>query len=183
MEIKVEGLDDLRILLQQKLPDDIQKRALLATLNKAAKPIIQEARARAPVLTGRMKKAIYSFRSRKSTKEKAVVMIGVKSGHKYGAKDAYYWRWVEFGRGVVKVGKKRGARRGGERARSLGNPTVGWFGKEVKAAPAKPFMRPAFEAKKTEAIEVFRATMKGEIEKTAAKYQAGLERRILRKFL
>lgn len=169
IEAKVEGLTELRNLLQRRLPYEIQTKALQATLSKAAQPIVKDARARAAVKTGTLRRAIYSFRSRKSTKEKAVRLISVRSGKKHGAKDAYYWRWIEFGRGAVTVGKKRGARRGGERAASLGNEKAGWFGKEVKAVPARPFMRPAFEAKKYTAIETFRREMAGQIEKAVRK--------------
>jgi HK97 gp10 family phage protein len=169
IEVQVQGLDELRRVLQNRLPNDIQTNALQSTLAKAALPIVREARAKVPVRSGILRKGIYSYKSRLSTKERAVRFISVRSGRRFGGKDAYYWRWVEFGRGEVTVGKKRGAPRGGERAASLGNPTVGWFGKSVKAVPARPFLRPAFEAKKFEALETFRRTMIREVEKSAAR--------------
>jgi HK97 gp10 family phage protein len=180
-EVKVEGLQELRELLLRRLPEHIQTKALQAALTKAARPILNEAKARIPVKTGRAKRSIYSYRSRLSTKQKAVRHIAVRSGRRYGSKDAYYWRWIEFGRGEVVVGKKRGAPRGGERAASLGNMTAGWFGKSVKAVPARPFMRPAFEAKKYAAIETFRQHMGPEIEKAANRYSGGINSRLRRK--
>lgn len=180
-EVRVEGLQELRDLLLRKLPDHIQTKALQASLTKAARPIVNEAKARIPVKTGTAKRAIYTYRSRLSTKQKAVRHISVRSGRRFGAKDAYYWRWIEFGRGVSVVGKKRGAPRGGERARSLGTPSAGWFGKEVKAVPARPFMRPAFEAKKYMAIEKFRQHMGPEIEKAADRFSQSTNRRFRRK--
>jgi HK97 gp10 family phage protein len=180
-EIRVEGLQELRDLLLRKLPEHIQTRALQASLAKAVQPIVREAKARIPVKTGLAKRAIYSYRSRASTKQKAVRHISVRSGRRFGAKDAFYWRWIEFGRGVSVVGKKRGAPRGGERARSLGTPSVGWFGKEVKAVPARPFMRPAFEAKKYAAIEAFTRHMLPEIEKAANRFTNTLNSRLRRK--
>lgn len=182
-EIRVEGLQELRELLQQRLPEHIRTKALQSALTRAARPILTEAKARVPVKTGRAQRAIYSYRSRESTKVRAVRHISVRAGRRHGEKDAYYWKWVEFGRGVSVVGKKRGAPRGGERARSLGTPERGWFGREVKAVPARPFMRPAFEAKKTEALERFRQYMGPEIEKAATRYSRNLNAKLRRKVL
>jgi HK97 gp10 family phage protein len=179
-EVRVEGLSELKELLQKRLPEHIQTKALQSSLAIAAKPIVQDAKSRVPVKTGLLRRSIYSFRSRRSTKQKAVRLISVKSGSKAKA-PTFYWRFVEFGRGIVKVGKKRGAPRDGERAKSLGNEQEGWFGKEVKAMPAQPFLRPAFESMKFEAIEKFRASMAGEIEKFANRYQKSIVNRISRK--
>jgi HK97 gp10 family phage protein len=170
IEVHVEGLEELSDLLKSKLPEFIQTKALHPALTKAARPIINDARARVPVKTGKVRASIYSYRDRDSTKVKAVRSISVRSGRRFGAKDAYYWKWVEFGRGESAVGKKRGAPRGGERARSLGTPATGFFGKRVKAVPARPFLRPAFEAQKFTAIEQFRQSLAPEIEKAANRY-------------
>ena len=178
---KVEGLTELRDLLQRKLPEHIQTKALQSGLTKAAQPILQEARSLAPVKTGLLRRAIYSFRSRTSTKQKAVRLISVRAGKKQGNRDAYYWKWVEFGRGVVEAGRKRGSASRGERTSVLGTPAKGWFGKTVKAAPAQPFMRPAFEAKKVEALERFKAVMVSEIGKFANRYQNSIGKRLLRR--
>lgn len=172
IEVKISGLTELRQTLVRELPEEIRTKALQATLAKAAQPIVSEARARVAVRKGVVRRGIYSFKHRSSTLVKAVRLIAVRSGRRFGAKDAFYWRWIEFGRGVVRVGKKRGERRGGARAASLGNPQVGWFGKEVKAVPARPFLRPAFESRKFEALEVFRRSMAGEISKIATKLHA-----------
>lgn len=180
MEVKVEGLAELRDLLQRKLPYEIQTKALQSTLAKAAQPILKDARSRVPVKSGRLRRAIYSFRDKASTKVKAIRLISVRSGRRHGGKDAFYWKWVEFGRGESKVGKKRGAPRGGARAASLGTPERGWFGKKVKAVAARPFMRPAFESRKMEALETFRKNMATEIQKTAQRLQSRTVSRIKR---
>jgi HK97 gp10 family phage protein len=170
MDVKVEGLQELNELLKRTLPDHIQTKALHPTLAKAAQPIVRQARANAPVKTGRLRRAIYSFKDRASTKVKAIRLISVRSGRRHGDKDAYYWKWLEFGRGP-------------SRARSgvLGTPDRGFFGKEVKAVPAQPFMRPAFESKKLEALEVFRTNMASEIQKAAERYSRGIVNRLRRK--
>jgi HK97 gp10 family phage protein len=178
---KVEGLTELKDLLQRKLPDHIQTKALQAGLAKAAQPIVQDARSRVPVKTGLLRRAIYSFRSKKSTKQKAIRLISVRSGRKQGKRDAFYWKFVEFGRGVVEVGRKRGAAIRGERSNVLGTPAKGWFGKTVKAAPAQPFMRPAFEARKYEALDRFKTVMVDEINKFSVRHNNAITKRLLRK--
>jgi HK97 gp10 family phage protein len=177
VEVKVEGLAELTELLKKRLPEEIQTRALHPSLARAARPIVNEARSLVPVKTGKVRRAIYSYRDKDSTKVRAVRSIAVRAGRRFGTGDAFYWKWVEFGRGISAVGKKRGEPKGGARARSLGTPERGFFGKQVAAVPAKPFMRPAFEAKKYVAIEEFRKHMGPEIQKAAER----LHRQSLRK--
>lgn len=167
---KVDGLSDLKELLERRLPDHIQTKALQGALAQAAKPIVTEARNNAPVKTGRLRKAIYSLKARESTRQKAIRLITVRAGKRQGKRDAYYWKWIEFGRGESTT--KKG---------SMGTPERGFFGKTVKATPAQPFLRPAFESKKMKAIDVFKDVMVGEIEKVAAKYGNSLRRKINRK--
>ena len=79
-------------------------KALQGALAKAARPILASARQLAPVKTGRLRSAIYSKRSRFSTPGFERRIIGVRRGKKAQKKDrdAYYWKWIEFGRGVVR---------------------------------------------------------------------------------
>ena len=167
---KVDGLSELKELLERRLPDHIQAKALQGALAEAAKPMVREARNNAPVKTGRLRRAIYSLRARESTKQKAIRLITVRAGKRQGKRDAYYWKWIEFGRGASTT--KKG---------SLGTPERGFFGKTVAAKPAQPFLRPAFESQKMNAIDVFKDVMKGEIEKVASKYTGSLRRKINRK--
>ncbi len=178
MEVKVEGLTELRDLLQRKLPDEIQTKALQSTLAKAAKPIVSEARARVPVRTGALRRAITSGRSRKSTKVRAVRVIGVNAkkinrpATENGRSrwiDRYYWKQIEFGRPAYSS------------RRNLGTPEKGFFGKRFKAVPARPFLRPAFEARKFDALEAFRKNMATEIDKAAARLNRQSLNRLRRK--
>lgn len=174
-EVTVLGLAELRDLLQQELPEEIQTKALQSSLAKAARPIVKEARNRVPVKTGAVRRAITSGKSRKSTKQKAVRIIGVNTkrinrpptlnGRSRWA-DRYYWKQLEFGRAAYTS------------KRNLGTPDRGFFGRQFRAVPARPFLRPAFESRKHEALETFRKVMAGEINKTAAR----LHRQNLTKF-
>lgn len=170
-QVRVDGLEDLRSELR-RLPEKLQGKALQGALAKAAKPIIATARSLAPVKSGRMRRAIYSFRDRSSTKTREARLISVKSGKRYQKKDkdAYYWKFIEFGRAQV-TKKGRG---------SLGNEQSGFFGKTVKAIPPRPFMRPAFEQNKYKALQIVQDVMKDEVAKVAKKAQARSTSRLAR---
>lgn len=176
-DIRVEGLSELRETLLKRLPEKLQGKALQGALRKAATPIVRQARQRAPENTGRLRKAIYSYRDRKSTKTREGRLIGVRSGKRFGTKDAYYWKFLEFGHGVISRTKKS------EAGRVLGTPSKGWFGREVKAYPARPFMRPAFESQKLNSLEIVRKTLADEIETVARKAYAKSLNRLRRNVL
>lgn len=60
--------------------------------------------------------------------------------------DTWYWRMLEFGRGIVKVKK----------ARLLANEEKGLvFGKQVQPASPRPFLRPAADESQQEAFNKF----------------------------
>ncbi len=168
-EIAVAGLAELRETLLARLPEALQGKASQAALAKAARPIVADAVSRAPSRkprgfvgparvgtspSGNLKRAIYSFRNRESTKTQESRLIGVRGR-------AFYWRFIEFGR--ASISKSSG---------SLGTPLKGFFGKVVQAIPARPFLRPAFEANKIRAIEIYAAALRPAIEKVAAKARA-----------
>jgi HK97 gp10 family phage protein len=142
-EIKIQGLSELQAALRT-LPDKLQRKAVRSALAKAAKPIVAAARQLAPVKSGRMRRAIYSYRDRASTKTYESRLISVKRGKRYqkSDRDAYYWKFVEFGRAAI------------ESEKTLGNEQSGFFGKRVKAVPPRPFMRPAFEQNKYKALQI-----------------------------
>lgn len=176
----VQGLTELRDMLRRKLPEAVQGKALQGALREAAKPIVTEARQRAPVKTGRLRKAIYSFRDRASRRTREARLISVRSGKKFKARDAYYWKWIEFGHGVIRLKHRRKGGKG-QVSKSLGTPAKGFFGKEVQAVPARPFMRPAFESRKYQALEAFRVTLAAQIDKVAARNISRARSRLARK--
>ncbi len=164
-EVAVAGLRELRETLLARLPEALQGKASQAALAKAARPIVADASAHAPSRQprgfvgpaqpdsgprGNLKRSIYSFRNRQSTRTYESRLIGVRGR-------AFYWRWIEFGRATIT-----------RSAGSLGTVAKGFFGSVVKAVPARPFMRPAFEANKLRAIQIYAAALRPAIEKVAA---------------
>lgn len=177
--IRVEGLAELRETLTSTLPKRLQGQAMQAALAKGAALIVRQAKVLAPRKSGVLRRAIYQARSRASTRDRPSRIIRVRQGRKQQEKnrDAYYWRWVEFGRGQVTAGQRTGRIVTGKKiyktcSKVLGTPATGFFGKSVRAAPARPFMRPAFEAQKYAALEAIRAAIGEEIKDVAARAAA-----------
>lgn len=177
-QIGVSGLTELRQTLLKDLPQALQGKASQAALAKAARPIVNTAKQLAPTrkargfvgpmplgktLAGRLRKSIYSYRNRESTRTYESRYIGVRAR-------AFYWRFIEFGRSIITRAKG-----------VLGTPSKGWFGKVVQATPARPFMRPAFEQNANRAIEIYARELKPAIAKVAAKANARAVRALTKK--
>lgn len=95
-----------------------------------------------------------------------VYLITVRKGS-YGGDDAFYWRFVEYGHKFVPRDKNVSARTGKK---------IGWAAHRRAAeleygtasAPAYPYMRPAYESKKAEAVDLMTKKLKEQLERNAA---------------
>lgn len=145
---------ELRAALLKTVPENMQGKVLQSALAAGARPVVQRAKALAPAKSGTLRRAIHSRRDKRNSNgvfEQRVVTVyrgkgqqekGSGGRRKEGTgRDAWYWRFVEFGRPEVEV-KHRKGRRGAMRSVLSDGTTV--FGSSVKAAPAQPFLRPAF---------------------------------------
>lgn len=129
----VTGLTELSAALHE-LPLRIGRNVLRRAVSSAAAVIRDEARQRAPVLTGEMRRDIQIKRERASTDLRAMYSVFVRAGKKSRLagkgrdvdKDSYYWRFVEFG---------------------------------TSKMAAHPFMRPAFESKKMAAVDAMKSSL------------------------
>ena len=152
--IKVHGLQELSQTLM-KLPAELEKRVIMGALRAAGQTIRKEAMARAPILqepdprrrAGTLLKSI----SVRRVKGKVAVYVGV------------------FGLS----GKRMAAFKAGGGTKGANNPDDPYYWKWVeygtKKMAARPFLRPAFEAKKFEAIRLFEAYMKKRLDKEVRK--------------
>lgn len=140
---RIEGLAELAKSLRA-MPEDLSKNALRAAVRAGAATIREEAKAKVPVATGKLRSAIYLKQIREaSSRLSQVFFVGVRSGpkrrrnKKTGAiekdysRDAWYWRFVEFG---------------------------------TRFMAARPFMRPAFERRKEAAVAAIAAKLKARID-------------------
>lgn len=158
--VQVLGLQQLNRALLQIVPEHFRSPVLQKALLAGAKPIVSNAEARAPRRTGTLAAAIFSYKDRKgSTATFESRFLAVRSGKKTlkGHDDAAYWRFIEFGRGEVVVKK----------AKVLGTPASGFFGKSVAAYPAHPFLRPAFESNKEAALLEITKVLAAELDSAA----------------
>lgn len=145
--VKVQGLAELKRAMAE-IPVAMQGKVALELLRKAGKPMLDDARARAPARTGKLRKNIYLARARDSTQQSPLIVIRVRRRGKAGdPKNAYYWLFQELG---------------------------------TSKMAARPFLRPAFESKKGEALTILRTATAEQVEKAArkvAKYTARFARR------
>jgi HK97 gp10 family phage protein len=167
--VQAQGLAAL-LAEMRSLPEKVQRRALTGAVATGARVIKDEVVRRAPIYvefnldTGRyapkashvpppgtLKRAIYSARAvNRCTATTEVFRVGVRSGKrtatgKTNKHDAYYARWVEYGhftRTPTSIPGTRAQRREIARKKGL-----------VRWVPPRPFFRPAFLAKKEEALK------------------------------
>lgn len=153
IDFTVLGLDELSKKLKE-MPIKLAKNGLRAAVNAGAQVVYKEARARVPVDTGRVKKNIYKKQIReKSNNVQQTYYVGVRlgSGGTYAKTKAN----VRKGR----VGKSYDTESRAFYWRFLE------FG--TSKLPARPFLRPAFDTKKTQAVDAMAKKLKERIDKYA----------------
>lgn len=152
--IRLEGLPQLKAALRQ-LPDRLQKPALARGLVKAAKPMVDTAKALAPRSADRqsghhlqdaisaqttLDKRQRKFLRRQKDQAQAFVGVSYRRSDKYFAPHAHF---IEFGTG----------------------PRRHESGKSVGQVPAQPFIRPAFDIHKVSVTMAFAPFARVEINK------------------
>ena len=145
-----EGFAELAKRMRE-LPDLLARKSLRGAVNAGASVIKKEAQLRAPKLTGALAKNFYQ----KQIKEASTVLsqtfyVGVRSGLARYAK--------------TKANKKAG--RAGKVYKDSG-ATFYWFFLEFGTSkmPARPFLRPAFESRKNDAVTAIGEKIRTELEK------------------
>jgi HK97 gp10 family phage protein len=147
-KVQIQGMRELSRALRE-LPQRVATNDLQAATAAGARLIRDDARIKAPVYTGpvaqghpapgTLRKSIITKNIRElSDRVRRVVFVLVRHGkqfQKMGKKqinrDAFYWRFVEFG---------------------------------SKKMSARPFMRPAFEARKHDAVDAIKEVLAERIE-------------------
>lgn len=154
--VEVKGLRELREALLQ-LPRKLDRPILNQALRAGARLMVLEARSRVAVLHGVVKKNIFARAIRPEPRMAATVIFAVR---KLTVKQIIKRKAFNIKRGL---------------ARYASDPFY-WrfleFGTSKMAA--RPFMRPAFEAKKVAAVAAFSTVMGPRIEKEAVKLGLGV---------
>jgi HK97 gp10 family phage protein len=171
VEQRWQGLSELQFILRE-LPRESQRNGALAkALLVGARPVVQTARALAPVLKepdprykpGTVRRAIRARRV-KPRGYAATVIVGVR----------------QFGKRAVERLKRKAARKG-VYIRSVGrnNPDDPFYwifnelGAPARGIPARPFLRPALEQRREDVIRGFQAALRPEVERIAEKLRKG----------
>src|SRR5690606_30331566 len=156
VQIKVEGLAELAKALKA-LPAEIAGKnggPLRRAIGRAAVVIRDDARRRAPVDTGNLRDNIIAVRKRKSPQ----------------GTEGYFVEVRRKRRKYANTRANRRKKRAGMSYETMGDAYYGMFVELGTAKmPAQPFLRPAFESKKTEAVETFRVELAKGIEQAAKK--------------
>jgi len=134
-------------------------------LFQAANVIADEAKRRVPRVTGRLEANIIRMRDRNPRaaegKPTELYHVGARGGGKYGSK-----RRARVRRKVISLG---GSTRDADRAAKAHDEKDAWYWWFVENGTSKmaarPFLRPAFEAKKDEAVNVFAEVLKDAVDK------------------
>lgn len=156
IDIEIKGLSDLQARLGA-LPEALQTKVLKGAVSTAAAIFKNQAIQYAPVYTGKvseghpppgtLRDSIYQFRIKEeSVGTREVWRVSVR---KKKTADAYYATWVEYGH--YTRGSSARSRSEREGVSSGSHAPLGTY-----FILAQPFMRPAFESKKTEAAEALR---------------------------
>ncbi len=162
-EVRIDGLRELRAALLKTVPAEMQGKKLQKALAAGTKLTVAAAKINAPVKTGRMRKAIYATRDKAESKpafEARVVTVRRGKKMQKTNRDAYYWKFVEFGHrtGTRKTGYLRKTDR-----------SSGGYGGSTGFVAARPFMRPAFDSTKGQAAEAIRDGLKKQLDEAAKK--------------
>lgn len=163
--VEVSGLRELQIALSM-LPLELRGEAMQKALIAGAKLIVEAAIAKAPENEGRLKASIYSRKVRGPDVDEIVREVTVRSGYRAAkkGKDAFYWKFIEFGRAAQTAQK-------GQVFRFFSKFGAPVFTKTVRAYPARPFLRPAFEEQKMAALTTIRDETRIAVVKAAAKVE------------
>lgn len=151
-EVRIEGLSELLEALKA-LPKELGSKGggpIKGSLFAATKIVRDEARLRAPVDTGKLQRNIVAFRD--------------PDPRSSGVTEAYYITW------------RKGRRRGQKRRKDLATANSdkdAYYGRFVEFGtskmPARPFLRPAFEALKDQALQKFKNELARQISVKAKK--------------
>ena len=144
IHVELKGLDKLRRRLAAKLKR-LEKRSMAEALRAAARPIVDatEANIRSRFKSHGQSTASQTYGPLAGSVTAQVKIKGKGARVEVGpGRDQYWATFVELGHWFR---KERG-------------------GKKLRFVPAHPFLRPAFDAKKTAALERFREYFKTEVE-------------------
>lgn len=159
VDIKLIGADQLLAKLRD-MPQNIARNALKSAVGLAAGVIRDEAISRIGTnpksITGTLQRSLYTKQIRElSGPEKQTFYVGARQGKKWAHvgkknvnKDAFYAKWVELGHFTRRIkNSNRGERNNAALEAAVRSGKIKWV-------QGRPFLVPAFIARKETAIRV-----------------------------
>ena len=163
LKIEVKGYQEAKALLDQ-LPNNMQKRMLLAALRSSAKPMLQGAKSKVPIRSGRLKRQLRIVRFRDRNAPKSEVDIAVKpvfeKTKKKGAINQYYGKFIHEGTADPRVPRKKGrtlvfVNQAGEKI----------FAGSVKGIRPNPYLEQAYTENSERVVASFGSELAAAVEK------------------
>lgn len=145
--ITIEGFDEA-IKALDKLPDKFQRQAILPMLRRSTRPMIRKARSRLLAHGNQYKKLAKSIGNITAKSKNPIIYVGPRVKGKW-AYIGYIAHWVEYGVKGVKSAKGGKARSEKDKIYAPIVALIPTGGQYRQDQPAKPFMRPAIDAEKT----------------------------------
>lgn len=126
MNVEVKGERETRNALGS-LDNKVQRKYVRKALRAAARPVLSEARATAPVLSGKLRRAI---RIRSGRNRKGSISMLVSLGRKWFTGPTFYGGFVVFGH---KLGKRPGGKAGKANDSRPAVPPNDWLQKSMES--------------------------------------------------
>ena len=150
--IKVEGFEQAKQLLDQ-LPNDMQRRILLAALRSSARPMLQAARSKVPKKSGELKKQLRIIRHKDRNGSPTEVAVAVKpvfsKTKKKDGVNQYYGKFIHEGTSDPRVSRK------GKMLVFENQQGEKVFAKAVKGIKATPFLEIAYRENGERTVTIF----------------------------
>ena len=167
LKIKVVGYQEAKAILDE-LPNNMQKRMLMNALRSSAKPMLQSAKSKVPVRSGRLKRQLRIVRFRDRQASKSEVASAVKpvfeKTKKKGAINQYYGKFIHEGTANPRVPRKQGKTLVFENA--SGEKI---FVKSVKGIHANPYLEQAYTENSERLVSSFGDELATAVEKFVSK--------------
>lgn len=152
LKVKVEGYKEAKQIIGE-LPNNMQKRILITALRNSAKPMLQSARNKVPVRSGKLKKQLRVIRERDRGASPTEVAVAVKpvfeKTKKKGAINQFYGKFIHEGTEDKRVSRKGKTlmfeNRQGEKI----------FVKSVKGIKPTPFLETAYNESSERTVAIF----------------------------
>ncbi|MFI3285799.1 MAG: HK97-gp10 family putative phage morphogenesis protein [Rikenellaceae bacterium] len=162
LKIEVKGYREAKAILDE-LPNNMQKRMLLAALKSSSKPMVTSAQAKVPVRSGTLRKMIKALSYRDSTASRSEVSVAVKphfsTNKRTGTSNQYYFKFLHEGTKDPRTSRK------GKVMVFTNSQGEKVFTRSTKRLKANPFLERAYSENISRTIEMFGDELAAAVEK------------------